>query len=120
MAVQACASALQASLAHQPGHASPAYAAAVEAQLPDHPWTAIEPAAVRVNLANARSQCLIVLGSLARLPLAPRIEARARDAVQIAHHLDREGLPVCLDEGEDFIFRSEANRIAFFSRSCSI
>jgi hypothetical protein len=28
--------------------------------------------------------------------------------------LDREGLPVCLDEGEDFIFRSEANRIAFF------
>src|SRR5438874_12968424 len=76
--------------------------------------------ALLVNLAYPLGQSRILVGSLARLATLPSVETPARDTVESTHHLDRVRVPVCRDERKDFCFRSEANRIAFFNRSCSI
>jgi hypothetical protein len=73
-----------------------------------------------MHITHLLKQPPVLLRSLAGLTTLPGVEARARDLEVRAYHLDGPGLPVCRDEGEDYAFSSEANRIAFFRRSCSI
>src|SRR3989338_1249452 len=49
---------------------------------------------------------------------APGIEPGTGDAVHAAHQSDGMVFPVYFDEVEDFRFRSEVNRMAFFRSSC--
>ena len=84
-----------------------------------HARAAVGVQALRMDLHDALGEALIFKQAWPGLARAPGIEARARDVEVVAHHRDRPGLPVCFDEGEDFAFSSEANRIAFFRMSCS-
>ncbi len=120
VAIKPCAAALQAGQAHQPGHAPASHGDAIEAQLPGHPRAAVEASATLVCFSHLLQERGVFTRSQTRLALLPCVETSACDAVQRAHHLDGPGLPVCRNEGEDFAFRSEANRMAFFRRSCSI
>ena len=105
---------------HQALHAATTQAMAALRECVMQPRTAVGATATFKDRLHLFEQPLVLRTSLTGRTSTPRIEARPRDTVQVAHHLDRVGLPVCLDEGEDFIFRSEANRIVFFRRSCSI
>src|SRR5665647_1615003 len=50
---------------------------------------------------------------------APGIEPGTGDAIHTTHQRDGIDFPVYFDELEDFRFRSEVNRMAFFRSSCS-
>ena len=118
--IQASAAALDARAAHEPGDAPPADRHAGLPHGLGHPRAAVRAQARHVNAADLRGDALVVELALARLARPPGIEASARNAQEPAHHRGGPRLPVCLDDGEDVALRSETNRIAFFSRSCSI
>jgi hypothetical protein len=108
------------STSHEAGHTAPTDALALLDKRVANARTAIAVQAIRVDLNDALGQAIILQLAQAGLAGPPRIEARAGDLEVLAHHRERPGLPVCFDEGEDFAFSSEANRIAFFKMSCSI
>src|SRR6185369_496908 len=118
--IKPCAAPLQAALAHEARDTATPYWHAQHAQSTRHSGAAVVATALRMHLAHVLAELGIAEGSRTGLAALPGVVAASRHAEQLAHHLDREALPVCLDEGEDFTFRSEANRIAFFRRSCSI
>jgi hypothetical protein len=80
---------------------------------------AVAVQAAGVDLDDALSQALVLDLACTGRARCPGVEARTGDFKVTAHHRDRAGLPVCFDEGEDFAFSSEANRIAFFRMACS-
>lgn len=80
---------------------------------------AIAVQAPGVDLDDALGQALVLDLACTGRAGCPGVEARAGDFEVTAHHRDRPGLPVCFNEGEDFAFSSEANRIAFFRMACS-
>ena len=104
---------------HEPSNPALANALTLLDEDVAHARTAVGVQAFRVNLHDALGEAHVFKLARPGLARSPRIEARSRDIEVAAHHRDRPGLPVCFDEGEDFAFRSEANRIAFFRMSCS-
>src|SRR5947207_2563572 len=114
------AAALQSRTTHQTGHSTPADGLAFAPQLTRDARTAIVATALRMHLAYPFSEPCIFARAHTALATLPSVETAARDTIECAHHLDRVRAPVGRDEREDFRFRSEANRIAFFKRSCSI
>ena len=118
-AKQAIAMALQAGQTHQASDAATADADTAVAQLASHAGAAVEASGVFVGLADVLNQLSVMDAAGAGGSALPGIKARTRDLELRAHQRDREGLAVCFDEAEDVSLRSETNRMAFFSRSCS-
>ncbi len=84
-----------------------------------HTRTAVGAAAFQVNGTDLLCQGRVAALPLATLTRAPRVIARPGYPVDPAHQGEIVPHPVYLDELEDFRFRSEANRMAFFKSSCS-
>src|SRR5687768_6292492 len=80
---------------------------------------AVGAAALGVNRADLRGQGLVLALTLATLARPPGVVTRSGHPVEPAHHRDVVLSPVYFDELEDFRFRPEANRMAFFRSSCS-
>src|SRR5213593_2665767 len=110
---------LKASFSHQPRH--PILTDRVS-QLPQRsgdPRAAIGLAARYMNPLNGHHQSAALLCPITRRPPVPGVVPGSAYLVHPAHHGNSVSSPVCLDEGEDFRFCSEANRMAFFRSSCS-
>src|ERR1700737_1017006 len=112
--------ALQPRTAHQAGYPALTDGHPFAPQLTRDARAAIVATALLMNLAYPLGEPCVLARALTGLATLPGIETAAGNAVESAHHLDRVRVPVCRNEGKDFCFRSEANRIAFFNRSCSI
>ena len=104
---------------HEARHAMLSNAVAASAQRLVHARAPIGAAALAVNRSDLAGERLVLALTLATLARAPGIKARPRNPVDPAHQREIVLCPVYFDEGEDFRFRSEANRMAFFSSSCS-
>lgn len=102
--VQPGAAPLQARLAHQTRHPTAPHLNALLLELLRNARAAVVASALLVNQAHLLNELLVAGSSDAALTPAPGVVACAGDLVQLAHHLDRVGLPVCRDEGEDFRF----------------
>src|SRR5207247_4645469 len=102
-----------------PGHAVLAHAVAFVLERPVHPGAPIDATAFYVNGPNLLCERFILALTLAPLARAPSVVARSGNPVDPAHQREIVLHPVYFDEGEDFRFRSEANRMAFFRSSCS-
>ena len=84
-----------------------------------HTGTAVGATAFKVNGPNLLCESLVAALPLATLTRAPRIIACPGYLIDPAHQREIVLHPVYFDEFEDFRFRSEANRMAFFNSSCS-
>ena len=104
---------------HEPRYAVLSNPMAAIAQHPVHPRTAVDPLAFGVNRLDLAGEQLVAALTLATLARAPGIKTRPRNPIDPAHQCQIVLRPVYFDEGEDFRFRSEANRMAFFKSSCS-
>ncbi len=118
-AEQVVTTALQSYLAHEASDTAATYDVASLAQGFGDAWAAVAVAGAGVGQGDELDHGGVAAMASAQGTLLPGIEAGARDAISLAHHLDAERLTVCLDESEDLRFRAEANRMAFFRRSCS-
>ena len=94
-----------------------AMAAALERSM--HSWTSIGTAAFAMHRADLGRQGIVVQLAPAATATAPGIETSPGYSVEPAHRRDLVLRPVYFDELEDFRFRPEANRMAFFRSSCS-
>ncbi len=112
--------ALQPRLAHEAGDPAAAHHDAALPQLVGDAGTALETTPLPEGVGDKVRYESITPSTDAGPSRLPGIEAASRHAVNSAHHLDRKPVPVCLEESEGLRFRSRANRIAFFSSSCSI
>ena len=81
--------------------------------------TAIEAAALAVDRLDLRSERFVFEAAATAAASFPCVVAGAGHAVDSTQRLYFVFFPVLLDEREDFSFRSEQNRMAFFSRACS-
>jgi hypothetical protein len=88
-------------------------------QRPVHARAPIGAAAFAVNRSDLAGERLVLALTLATLARAPGVKARTRNPIDPAHQRELVLRPVYFDEGEDFRFRSEVNRMAFFRSSCS-
>ena len=104
---------------HEPSNTALTNALALFNERVANTRAAIAVQAPGVDLDDALSQALVFDLTCPGQARCPSVEARSGDFEVTAHHRDRPGLPVCFDEGEDFAFSSEANRIAFFRMACS-
>src|SRR4051812_6726212 len=84
-----------------------------------HPRAAVRAAAFGMHRADLCRQRFVLALTLATLARAPGVITGSRDSIEPAHHRNVVFGPVYLDELEDFRFRPEANRMAFFRSSCS-
>ena len=105
---------------HQAGDALLADSPAVMAQCRVDARAAIGILALAVDVLDLFQQHLVFPVACARLAVAPLVIACTADTVQAAHDGRRIVVPVLLYVFEDFESRSEQNRMAFFSSSCSI
>ncbi len=105
--------------AHEACYAVLANAMALAPEHLVHAGTAVGAAAFKVNDPNLGGKRLVLALTLATLARAPGVIPRSRDPVDPAHQRESVLHPVYFDELEDFRFRSEANRMAFFKSSCS-
>src|SRR5713226_6198054 len=112
--------ALQSRATHQAGHPTLTDGNPFAPQLTRDPRAAVVAPALLMNLAYPFGEPCVLARARTGLATLPGVETAAANTVESAHHLDRVGVPVCRNERKDFCFRSEANRIAFFKRSCSI
>src|SRR5688572_23427408 len=83
------------------------------------PRAAVDASAVGVHRADLRRQGLVLALTLATLARAPSVITGSGHSIEPAHHRNVVFGPVYFDELEDFRFRPEANRMAFFRSSCS-
>jgi len=109
----------QAVLAHQAGDPFLGNLPAPVLQGCMHPWTAVGVSALFMNFLYFLQQALLFLLPRAGLSVSPGIVTGAGDAIDPAQDGDWVLLPVLFYEREDFSFRSEQNRMAFFRISCS-
>jgi len=84
-----------------------------------HTGTAVGAAAFKVNGPDLPGERFVAEFPLATLTRAPGVIACPSYLVDPAHQGEIVPHPVYFDELEDFRFRSEANRMAFFKSSCS-
>jgi hypothetical protein len=84
-----------------------------------HTGTAVGTAAFQMNGPDLLCEALVAALPLATLTRAPRVKACPGYPIDPAHQREIVLHPVYFDELEDFRFRSEANRMAFFKSSCS-
>ena len=82
-------------------------------------WAAVEIAALAMDRLDLLPEGFIFNPPATAAPKLPGIVAGAGNSVESAHHFDFVVFPVLLDVCEDFGFRSEQNRMAFFKSSCS-
>jgi len=92
---------------------------AAAAQRSVNPRAAIGIAAFGMHHADLGGKRLVLALALATLARAPGVETCPRYPIDPAHQREIVLSPVYFDEGEDFRFRSEVNRMAFFRSSCS-
>src|ERR1700674_398432 len=104
---------------HETCYAVLAHAMALAPERLVHPRAAIGTTAFGMHRPDLSGKGFVLALTLATLARAPGIEACSGDPVDTAHQPDVVFGPVYFDEGEDFRFRSEANRMAFFKSSCS-
>ena len=105
--------------AHQLGDAVLAHGYALLLQLSIHSGAAVGAAAGLMHLFDALHQDVVFLCTPTGAAIKPGIEAGTGDTLHTTHHGDRQFSPVHFDEFEDFRFRSEVNRMAFFRSSCA-
>jgi len=82
------------------GDAAAASGDTLGAQLAGHTRAPIELMALAIDGVDLRLQAGILDGAQACLAGSGGIETARGDSKQGAHHLDRVGVPVCLDKGE--------------------
>ncbi|MNC89203.1 hypothetical protein D3C83_51060 [compost metagenome] len=105
--------------AHEPGHAVLAHPVPALTQRLVYPRAAIDSAALTMHRTDLGRQRLVLALTLATLARAPGVEPGSRYPIHAAHQRESVLVPVYFDELEDFRFRPEANRMAFFRSSCS-
>src|SRR5262249_27532227 len=104
---------------HQAGYSLPPNMNPYSLQCLVHSRTAIDPISRVVDRCDSTRQLLILGLASALLSLAPAIVAASRHLVGAAQHAYSVLVPVLFHESIDLCFRSEQNRIAFFSRVSS-
>ncbi len=84
-----------------------------------HAGAPIGVAAVPVYHFDLLEQSIILPPASAFATPTPRVVPATGHAIHPTHGTDAQFIPVLLYEREDFAFRSEQNRMAFFRISCS-